>query len=139
MAVDQLIPARRFKQRHHHDRHLLTVRGERREQPALALRPTQAQVLVLHVDLVKLKFHRNKSGRRARPVVQTRDEDLLFGTRVNRLARDTLAPQMAPSARALWSYEERPARDKGGFLSPLVSTLSILTKQGLKIPTQACA
>lgn len=28
MAVDQLIPARRFKQRHHHDRHLLTVRGE---------------------------------------------------------------------------------------------------------------
>ena len=64
MAVNQLIPARRFKQRHHHDRRLLTVRGERREKPPLPLRPPKAQVLVPHVDLVKLQIHREiRAGR----------------------------------------------------------------------------
>ena len=37
-----------------------------------------------------------------------------------------------PSTRALWSYQGRPARDKGGLLSPLVSTFIDSDQAGLE-------
>jgi len=57
MAVDQLIPARRFKQRHHHDRHLLPLLGQGAEKTALTLRPPEPQVRVPLVELMKFQIH----------------------------------------------------------------------------------
>ena len=57
VAVDDLIPARVLENRHHHDRHLLTLFGERGHKPPLSLRAPQAQVLVPYVELVKFQIH----------------------------------------------------------------------------------
>ena len=80
MAVDQLIPARRFKQRHHHDRHLLPLLGQGGEKPALALRPPEPQVRVPLVELVKFQIHRE---------IPDREHDL---SRPNPAARIACAP-----------------------------------------------
>jgi len=46
--------------------------------------------------------------------------------------RDTLSQQTAPSHRFEWSYERKPARDRGGFLSHLVPPSVHFTQAGLE-------
>ena len=57
MAVNQLIPARILEQRHHHDRDLLALLGQRGPKTPLPLRAPKPQVLVPHLELVKFQIH----------------------------------------------------------------------------------
>lgn len=53
-AVDHQVPICIL---HHHDRHLLTLLGERGQKATLALRTPQTQVLVAAIKLMKFQIH----------------------------------------------------------------------------------
>jgi hypothetical protein len=67
VTVDHLVAARVLEERDHHDRHLLTLLGQRGHKPALSLRPPKPQVRVPHVELVKLQIHRHAPPARSSP------------------------------------------------------------------------
>ena len=46
--------------------------------------------------------------------------------------RDTLSQRMVPSIRFQWSYERKPARDRGGLLSHLVPAFLDFSQAGLE-------
>lgn len=61
MTVDHY-KAARLARRDHHDRNLLAVLSQRREQTPLVLGPPDTQPLVAHVKLVQLEIHGAKLG-----------------------------------------------------------------------------
>ena len=64
VAVHDDVPLGFVRRGHHHDRHLLSVLGQRGHEPPLPLRASRPQVLVAQDQLVVLEVHR-VSDRRA--------------------------------------------------------------------------
>ena len=133
MTVDHLIAARILDERDHHDRRLLTLLRERGQKPALSLRPPKPQVLVPHVELVKLQIHRHvPPANSSLRVPGPHGEGLSPATSHTMPTRDTLSQKTAPSIRFQWSYERKPARDRGGLLSHLVPAFLDFGQAGLE-------
>lgn len=133
MTVDHLIAARILDERDHHDRYLLALLRERGQKPALSLRPPKPQVLVPHVELVKLQIHRHvPPANSSLRVPGPHGEGLSPATSHTMPTRDTLSQKTAPSIRFQWSYERKPARDRGGLLSHLVPAFLDFGQAGLE-------
>ena len=61
VAIDHQVPLHLTGQRHHHDRHLLSLLGKGAQKATFTIRLAHSQHLVAQVKLVKLKLHHDQS------------------------------------------------------------------------------
>jgi len=133
--VDHLVAAGILAKGHHHDRHLLSLLGERGEKPPLPLRAPHVQVLVPHLELVKFQIHPKSAAATTAPSTAAMPR-ISLRPRPRPDRRVTPCPKKRRLPSESEGLGKRGLRVTGGVFCPTLFQLASLpTKQGLKIPT----